>query len=174
MKTRSDEMRLFLAVIILCCPAFAQNDAAIEQAKSACGPAQTRFDVDSANFADSIDYPPSGKALVYVIGEGAITARVGLNGDWAGGITGNSHMSFTVDPGDHHLCASWQYVFAKNNKVVALSAFTAEAGKTYFFRIRGTIQGQQAGAFLDLEQLNADEGKYLVLKTPIAESHIKK
>jgi hypothetical protein len=167
-------MKIILSVILFSCAAMAQNDAAIEKAKFACGPGQVHFDVEAINYTDSVTQPPSGKALVYVIAEGQITARIGLNGTWAGAVEGNSHLSFPVDPGEHHLCASWQSVFIKANKLVALSSFTAEAGKVYYFRVRATIQAQNAPALLDMDPINSDQGSYMVLKSKVSESHVKK
>jgi hypothetical protein len=167
-------MKTILAVILLSCAAMAQNDAAIEKAKSACGPGRVHFDVEATDYTDSITQPASGKALVYVIAEGQITARIGLNGAWVGAIEGDSHLFFPVEPGEHHLCASWQSVFMKGNKVVALSSFTAEAGKVYYFRVRVTIQGKYASYLLDMEPINSDQGSYMVLKSKISESHVKK
>jgi hypothetical protein len=169
-------MKTILAVILFSCAAFAQNDEAIAQAKSACGPGQTHFDVEAINFTESISQPAAGKALVYVIAQwqGGGTVRIGLNGSWAGAITTDSHMSFPVDPGEHHLCSSWQSIFAKNNKAVVLSSFTAEAGKIYYFRVRAIIQGQNASSIFDMDPINSDEGRYLVLESKISKSNAKK
>jgi hypothetical protein len=166
-------MKTVLAVILLSCAAMAQNDAAIAKAKSACGPGQVHFDVEATNYTESMTQPPSDKAFVYVIAEGPITARIGLNGAWAGAVEGDSHVSFSVDPGEHHLCASWQSFFSKGNKMVGLSRFTAEAGKVYYFRLRATIQGDHA-FLLDLEPVNSDQGSYMVLKSKISDWHARK
>lgn len=167
-------MKTILAVILFSCVAMAQNDAAIEKAKSACGPGRAHFDVEATDYTNSVTQPTSGKALVYVIAEGPITARIGLNGAWVGAVEGNSHLSFPVDPGEHHVCASWQSIFFKGNDAVALSSFTVEAGKIYYFRVRATIQGKYAPSLLDMEPLNPDQGSYMVLKSKISESHVKK
>jgi hypothetical protein len=50
-------MKIILAVILLSCAAMAQNDAAIEKAKSACGPGRVHFDVEAADYTDSIIQP---------------------------------------------------------------------------------------------------------------------
>jgi hypothetical protein len=165
-------MKIIFAVILLSCAAMAQNDAAIEKAKSACGPGRVHFDVEATDYTNSVTQPPSGKALVYVIAEGPITARIGLNGAWVGAIGGDSHLSFPADPGEHHVCASWQTIFSKENKLAGLSSFTAEAGKVYYFRVRVTVQGQNP--LLDMEPINSDQGSYMVLKSKISESHVKK
>ncbi|HEX3587315.1 MAG TPA: hypothetical protein VH024_15045 [Candidatus Angelobacter sp.] len=85
-------MKGILAVILFSCAAMAQNDAAIDKAKSACGPGRVHFDVEATDYTESIIQPASGKALVYVIAEGQITARIGLNGAWVGAVEGDSHM----------------------------------------------------------------------------------
>ena len=36
------------------------------------------------------------------------TTRMGIDGRWVGATHGNSYLFMTVDPGEHHLCASWQ------------------------------------------------------------------
>ncbi|HWF04275.1 MAG TPA: hypothetical protein VHA06_11335, partial [Candidatus Angelobacter sp.] len=72
----------------------AQNDAAIEKAKSACGPGQVHFDVDATNYTESIAQTTSGKAYVYVIAQSNNTVRIGLNGVWVGAVEGDSHVSF--------------------------------------------------------------------------------
>ena len=167
-------MKTILALILLSCAAMAQNDAAIEKAKSACGPGPAHFDVEATSYTESITQPASGKAFVYVIAEGPITARIGLNGTWVGAVEGDSHMSFPVDPGEHHVCASWQSLFLKGNKAVGLSSFTAEAGKVYYFRVRATIQGEKAPSLLDLESINSDQGNYMVLKSKISKWHERK
>lgn len=167
-------MKGILAVILFSCAAMAQNDGAIDKAKSACGPGRVHFDLEATDYTESIIQSASGKALVYVIAEGQITARIGLNGAWVGAVEGDSHMFFPVDPGEHHVCASWQSIFSKENNVVALSSFTAEAGKVYYFRVRATIQGKYAPNLLDMEPINSDQGSYMVLKSKISESHAKK
>jgi hypothetical protein len=106
-------MKILFAAILLSCAAMAQNDAAIEKAKSACGPGQIHFDVDATNYTESIAPPTNGKAFVFVIAQSNNTVRIGLNGAWVGAVEDDSHMSFPVDPGEHHLCASRQSFFSK-------------------------------------------------------------
>jgi hypothetical protein len=83
-------------------------------------------------------------------------------------------LSFPVDPGEPHLCASWQSIFLKQNKLVALYSFTAEAGKSYYFRVRATVQGKNAPYRLDMEPVNSDQGRYYGLNSKISESHVQK
>jgi hypothetical protein len=166
-------MKILFAAILLSCAAMAQNDAAIEKAKSACGPGQIHFDVDATNYTESIAQPTNGKAFVFVIAQSNNTVRIGLNGAWVGAVEDDSHMSFPVDPGEHHLCASRQSFFSKGNATVALSSFTAEAGKVYYFRVRATSQGDTA-FLLDMKPVNNDQGSYMVLKSKISDWHVRK
>ncbi len=176
-------MKAIILLVVLTSAALAQNDAAIARAKAACGPDNVMFDMKTNDDADAVAQPATGKALVYVIGEGpngfacrgcGIVARVGVNGAWVGAINGASHLSFPVDPGDQHLCVNWQSVFSGRSGYVALGNLNAEAGKVYYFRMRVLIQGEKAATLLDLDPLNSDEGKYMVATSKLATSTVKK
>src|SRR5437660_3625483 len=107
-------MKTFLALILLSCAALSQDEDAIAKAKSACGPDNQWFDATVSDSNGKPVAPQSGKALVYVLGQDftaqtcdncGMIARVGVDGAWAGAIRGTSYISFTVEPGEHHLCA---------------------------------------------------------------------
>ena len=168
-------MKTVLFVILFACAALAQNDAAISKTKSACGPDAMRFDVETSHFAESISQPASDKALVYVISDqpGPL-ARIGMDGTWMAATKGNTHLSFSIDPGEHHFCANWQSIFSARSKYVALSSLNAEPGKVYYLRIRFTVQGEHGPPFMDLDVINEDQGRYLVLNSEISEFHVKK
>src|SRR5690348_15485727 len=158
-------MKMILAFLCLLSAAWAQDDAAIAKAKAGCGPEETRIDVKIAEHQHPMGQAESGKALVYVVGGEidngiccGITERVALDGSWVGGTHGNSYFFLEVAPGEHHMCANWQSHFASRKKRVSLAGFSAEAGKTYYFRVRVTSQGQHEPPLLDLEQINPDEG----------------
>lgn len=172
-------MKLLLAFLLFSCSALAQNDAAIADAKAACGPDKIRFDLETTDFGHSVAVPETGKALVYVIGQDVsdargIIARIGVNGNWIGAINGNSHLFFSVAPGENHLCANWQSIFAERSKRISLASVNAEAGKIYYFRMRLTNQGEHHPPMIDLDAINGDEGTYLVLTSHTSESHQKK
>ncbi len=130
----------------------------------------------------------TGKALVYVVEDQRfkavrdVTARIGLDGTWVGATRGNSYLFFTVEPGEHHLCADWMSDLLPSGRAVALFGFTAESGKTYYFRARTTggppslaeRNGLDDTAFIDLNLVNSDEGKLLVASSPLSVSHPKK
>jgi hypothetical protein len=164
----------------LALPALAQDKAATTAALSACGPADLKFDVklDQTQPASGI---PSGKALVYVIDDqgqvpcfrGCATIRIGLDGTWVGATQANTHFSFSVLPGEHHLCSNWQSSEKWFTLHISLANFTAEAGKVYYFRTR-ISDAYKSFVFLDLDPMNSDEGSYLVATTPLVVSHPKK
>jgi hypothetical protein len=174
-------MKTLLAVMLLFCVSFAQDEAAIAKAKAACGPDDTKFEVKNSNAIQPPASPENGKALVYVISLATqaescsrcgSTARVGIDGAWAGAVHGNSYLTLNVSSGEHHLCTNLQSRFAAVNRYVALANFNAEAGKVYYFRMRGIAT--QTEAFLDLDPVNTDQGQYLVATSKMSESHPKK
>jgi hypothetical protein len=172
-------MRFALVVAFLTSVAFAADSTAIT---SACGSGSTKFDVTTEQKAS----PPSlqeGKALVYVIEVferpsnqlAKPTTKVGLDGSWVGANRDNSYIAFPVEPGDHHLCVTWQSAFKSLSKKVGLASFSAEAGKTYYFRTRITQQGDDNLWFtFDFDPVNSDQAQSLIASSPMSTSHSKK
>jgi hypothetical protein len=183
MKTAS--IVLLFATFLFATFAFAQDQSSIAAAaEAACGPKDVQFDTHTAP-SQLRTQPEAGKSLVYVVevfekvvGEiGRPTLRVGVDGKWAGADKGNSYISFSVDPGDHHLCTNWQSRWKRFSNEAAFTSFTADPGKTYYFRARITEHGGSGGASnftLDLEPLNGDQGKYLVASSAMSASQPKK
>src|SRR5277367_818019 len=132
-------MRAALIFLLLASPAFAQNAQSTTSALSACGPADVNFDVKPGQ-TQTASGPESGKALIYLIGDegegdsGWITIKLGVDGSWMGATHGNSYFSFSVPPGEHHLCSNWQSKLKMYSSLYSVASFTAEAGKTYYFR----------------------------------------
>lgn len=104
-------MRILFAFLFLASTAFAQA----QPAATSCGPAEVKFDTKMNQATHSLAQSEPGKGLVYVIevlqrppGElGTPTIRVGLDGAWIGANRGTSYLSFSVEPGEHHLCTNW-------------------------------------------------------------------
>lgn len=169
-------MRTAIIFFLLASPVFAQS-AVATAAPTACGPADVKFDVkpDPAQPPSEL---PSGKAIIYVIedvGEshsGWITIRVGLDGSWIGANRGNSYFSFAVSPGEQHLCANWQSSHQSQSSLYALTNFTAEAGKIYYFRTQ--IWFSNTMSRIELNPVNSDEGQYQMAAFPLVASHPKK
>jgi hypothetical protein len=155
--------------------------AAVAIAQAACGPSSTMFEVKTDDTTHRAAEPEPDKAMVYVVEvvaksadiTGGPTMRVGLDGTWLGANRGNSYLFFSVAPGEHHLCANWQSRFSRFNRLVALASLSAEGGKTYYFRSRIIGQGQ-AEPYLDLDPVNGDEGRFLVVSSPVSASRPKK
>ncbi len=154
----------------------------------ACGAVNVQFSIKTDFTQTTAPEVESGKALVYVVEDQKfkavrdVTARIGLDGTWVGATRGNSFLFFSVEPGEHHLCADWVSSFLTYGRNVALFGFTAEAGKTYYFRARTTggpasmmdRNGADDSASIDLDLVNSDEGGLLVKSSTLSVSHPKK
>jgi hypothetical protein len=172
-------MRMELALLFLIAVGLAHTSAVAEE-QTACGPLDVQFSVQAAGDHPS-EHPSPGKALVYVVedfrkapGElGNPTIRIGLDGKWMGALRAKSYLSFEVDPGERHLCASWQSHLKRLSKLASFAHFSSEADKTYYFRARITYSSYGAGAAnmnLDLEPVDSDEGKFLIATKAMSQS----
>jgi hypothetical protein len=165
-------MRTALLLLLLASPALAQTKPSIAAPPSSCGPTNVQFGVKRDQAQAPAELEP-GKALIYVIGSvGDGTIRVGLDGAWIGANSGNSHFSFSVPPGEHHLCANVQSRFANYSSLYSLANFTAEGGEICYFRTR--FWTSDSRVFFDLNAVNSDEGSYLVTQTSGVIFHPKK
>lgn len=170
-------MRIFAillsSLIFSSLPLFSQN-AAVAAATTACGPIGDHMKVNSENAKDLLTQPESGKALVYVIEDdgvanriigGNITWRVGLDGSWVAALNRHSpYTTFSVTPGEHHLCVNWQSSLDYLAKATNLAHLNVEADKTYYFRIRKWES--QTEVFVDLSPVDSDQGKLLLALQP--------
>jgi hypothetical protein len=183
MKNQLVASRLTILALLLfgALPVYAQNPDLVPHAQPACGTAAAEFQVTTSNARAELQ-PDLGKALIYLVEEQkfqvfrAITVRVGLDGKWVGAARGTSYLSFAVEPGEHHLCVDFLSEFLKPGRLVSLYGFTAEAGKTYYFRARtmASSSGNRDSAVLDLDLVNDDQGRLLVANSPLSASHPKK
>ena len=150
--------------------AFAQDNLAAP----GCGDPSAKLSIETHHAGNAPMQPDAGKALVYVIENDSNfasipkpTTRTGIDGKWIGATHGNSYFYFAVDPGVHHLCASWQraVVLGRGRQVSALH-FTAEPGGVYFFEVKNVFQDTRTSALLDstLQPIDSDEGQVLVGK----------
>jgi len=163
-----------LSSAILCSmPAFSQ-DAAIVAATAACGPKDDHLKVSSENAKGLLTQPELGKALVYVIEDdgvinnfvgAGITWRVGVDGAWIAGLNRHSPFtSFSLTPGEHHLCVNWQSSAENLAKATNLARLETEVDKTYYFRIRKW--DTQSAVYVDLSPIDSDQGKLLIALQP--------
>jgi hypothetical protein len=180
MLEQRNAMKAALVLIALAASAFAQDQAALTAAESACGPSVTKFDAEEDVNHHPTPGPEAGRALVYVVQDIGAThckdcalTKVGLDGSWVAANQGSSYSFFPVTPGEHHLCVNWQSRLGFRSRVFAMANFTAEEGKTYYFR-EHIIFVPDTGDSLTLNLTNSDEGKYLVASSAFSVSHPKK
>ena len=177
-------MNAIVIVAVLAWPAFAADQATVAAAASSCGPGNIQFDVKTEKNQHPTALAQDGKALVYIVEAfekpknqlAKPTTKVGLDGIWVGANKDNSYFFFPVEQGDHHLCVAWQSSLKGYSKKVALTNFSAETGKTYYFRARISEHDEGGGAWftLDLEPVNSDEGQLLIASSAFSASHQKK
>ncbi len=143
---------------------------------SACGPANLNYKVSLDRGQHGPVPPEAGKALVYFIhddgsgvGGGSPTTRDAVDGSWAGANQGESWYAVAVAPGEHHVCTALQSSLIQR---MELAHFTAEAGKSYFFRTRLFVSGY--AYLMDFEPANSDEAGYLISLYPMAKATAKK
>jgi len=168
-------MKIAFAVLLFGASAWAQKPSAGSAA--ACGPANVNFNVSLDNTVQALVQPAPGKALVYFIHDkgnlvfpGYPTTKLGVDGAWAGANHGNSYFSLPIEPGEHHVCASLQSSLV--SVLAELAHFSAEPGKVYYFRTRLIWSGEVQ--LLELEQIDSDQGKYLIDNYPLSISTPKK
>jgi hypothetical protein len=160
----------------------AQQNSAHQGAAPGCGPDKQKFDVAASRNQPVAMQPDPAKALIYIIQDDSHfesrprpTTRVGVDGDWIGATHSDSYFQAALDPGEHHLCTSWQgFVGIGIGTRVAAMHFTAEAGKSYYFQVKDKFIRDHGPADMELAAINSDEGQLLVGKLPVSSSHPKK
>ena len=92
------------------------------------------------------------------------TNRLGVDGRWVGATHGDSYFYFSLNPGEHHLCASWQKgALPGPRDHVAEAQFTAVAGGVYFFKARNSrFADGHVTSGISLRPVDSDEGKLMV------------
>jgi hypothetical protein len=174
-----------LLLLLFTSPVLAQDQVAAARAAAGCGSEQIEFIVKTDKTQHPAPLPESGKALVFVFHEerqdqgsispGWVTTRVGLDGAWMGANHGKSYFFFSVDAGDHHLCTNWQSRIKTYARQGAATSFTAERGKTYYFRATvNEITSLQRNPSLNLEPLDPAEAQLLIASSSLSSSHAKK
>jgi Protein of unknown function (DUF2846) len=179
-------MKIMLAVslfVLSAVPALAQDQAAVARTAAGCGADNIQFDVKTDKSQHPLGQVPDGKALVYVFEYektdaetfkiGAVTIRVGLDGQWVGANHGNTYFYFPVDPGDHSVCANWQSSIGKLAKQASAASFSAEPGQTYYFQVRVDERTHDNPAIW-LEPVDPAEAKILVASASLSTFKTKK
>lgn len=165
------------ACLVIALSARAQQPAP-NPAAASCGSTPANFTVKRQFDSNSPIQPPPGKALVYLI-ESTYDipmvnkkVNIGLDGSWIAATDANSHISFTVDPGVHHLCAAWDsHAFMSDESQTLLLRLNAEAGHIYYLSYRALLT-QPGMAFF--QPVDDDDGPFLVQRTEVATSTLKK
>jgi hypothetical protein len=163
------------AMLLLPCVARSQS---FNPAAPACGQANVEFKVSEDH--QTPDFRPDpAKAVVFIaesfsdyLGDSTKPIlKLSLNGRWIGATQSDSWLSFTVDPGEQHLCIQWQSSMSELYRPIALQGFTAEAGRVYYFRsqlIYRANRGSKSDFLptLSFDPVNPDEAHYLILSSP--------
>ena len=174
------KMNFLLATFLLTSLAFAQSDGSL--GAPGCGPPNAKFEVRTEDGQQRAAQPEAGKALVYFIQDDSDfnsrprpTTRMGIDGSWVGATQSNSYFYVSVDPGVHHLCASWQttVVLGQGHKTAA-AHFTAEANGVYYFEAKDTWWRDGGLAGIRLKPLDSDEGQLMASKFSMSVSQPKK
>lgn len=156
-----------------------------------CGAANIKFDVQTTKRPDATPSLDSGKALVFFLQDDAKynamprpTTRFGIDGAWVGATHANSYFYVSVDPGKHHVCANWQsdvtpFQFGVRKRSTAAAHFTAEAGKSYYFRAQDIVFTDHTGAIksepeVKLTPVDSDEAQVLINSFSFSLSHQQK
>lgn len=152
--------RILLALMFFTAATYAQH----ERLQPSCGERKSQFDVHTTKAGTNVE---PGKSQLYVVelAERAflfdprkITIRIGIDGEWVGAVKGtHTYMAVAVSPGEHHICAERQSVQGSMEREAGFINFTAEPDKRYYFRARFT---EHSG--VNLEQINEDEGRFLI------------
>jgi hypothetical protein len=173
-------MKPGLRVFFLCASLACAGQVWATPLPDSCGDDKIKFDVKTEGDQPAPAGPAEGKAqIVFIENENSkfslfsdVTVRFGMDGAWVGANYGNSYFALTVDPGVHHLCASWQSALERLQKNVDLTSLTAEPGQVYYFAAQVTLNSRDNPTF-GLSQLNEDEGKYRVKESKLSTSKPK-
>jgi hypothetical protein len=173
-------MKLSFLAFFLCASLACAGQSRAATLPDSCGADNVNFDVKTEKSQAGPAGPAEGKAqIIFIENESQMiglgmyaTVRFGMDGAWVGANYGNSYFALTVDPGVHHLCASWQSSLRSVKKNVDLTSFTAEPGQVYYFAAQVTVASRDNTIF-GLSQLNEDEGKYRVKESKLSTSKPK-
>jgi len=144
---------------------------------AACGLGKEDFEVKLDKSQHSLVQPEPGKARIYFIQNvntdilnPYTTTKLGIDGAWVGANKHNSYFSVSIEPGEHHLCASMWY--SRVDQHVVLAHLTAEPGKVYYYRL-GIIETRSLSDW-KLDPIDSDEAMFLVSSYPLSVSTPKK
>lgn len=171
-------MKASLVVHLFATTALAQKNATPAASAPGCGAADIKFAIKTDKAQHPAAQPEKNKAMIYFIEDDSSfesrplpTTRLGVDGEWVGANRGDSYFYVSVDPGEHHLCASWQsFVAFGAHETSAAAHFTAEPGQTYYFRVRNTWLREHGVTHVELTPLDSDEGQLLTSRFAFSDS----
>jgi hypothetical protein len=174
-------MKTLLVVLLLCAAAWAQGASTASAVAPGCSSDNIKFEVKTNKSQHPVAQPEAGKAVVYFVDDDTEfeflprpTTRVGLDGMWVGANHGDSYFYYAIDPGEHHLCVSWQsFELMGETHKTAAAHFTAEAGQSYYFQVKNVWLRDHGNAHVELLPLDSDEGQLLASKYALSNSHAK-
>ena len=178
-------MRIVAAVVLLAigspCYCLAQTSGPVSV--PGCGPSNIEFNVKTESKQRPAAAPDAGKAYVYFLQDDNSflsrprpTTRFGIDGGWAGATHSDSYFYIAVDPGEHHLCSSWQgFVGLGPQRREAALHFTADAGGKYYFLAKNIFDPHdKKAATVILKALDSDEAELLIGQFSFSTSNPKK
>ncbi len=173
---------LLVVLSFMTCSVLTQAQSQERRIAPGCGPDEIKFEVKTAKNPNPAGQPEADKALVYFFDDSPsngvidkLTTRAGIDGVWVGATQRNSYFYASVDPGEHHVCASWQNWLGPGvnatHKTVA-AHFTAEAGRTYYFKVGGQLT--HSAIDINLDPIDSDEAQLLARKYSLSTFQQKK
>jgi uncharacterized protein DUF2846 len=177
-------MKPLIAMLLLAVASLVFGQAQSSGAASipGCGAANIEFNVKTDEKQHPAVPQDATKAHVYFLQDDAEflsrprpTTRFGIDGAWVGATHSSSYFYVTIDPGEHHLCASWQgFIGLVPQRREAALHFTAEAGKNYFFRAKNVGKPDTKTPVVLLKPMDSDEGALLISQFAFSMSTPKK
>ncbi|MGA3134402.1 MAG: hypothetical protein ABSC88_00255 [Terracidiphilus sp.] len=158
-------MKRLLVVMFFAASAFAQKPP--PGLPAACGPENVGFKVKLDKSQPAlVQSAAAGKARVYFIGEDFnLVIRIGLDGRWVGANENDSYFSVSVEPGEHHLCASADFIGGQPMRLLHL---TAQAGSVYYISAREVYT--RDGVYLFFGAEDSDQAAYEIATFPLSVS----
>jgi hypothetical protein len=177
-------VRTVLIALFFASPVLGQNSRVTAVVAAGCGPNEVHFQVKTDKKKHPTAEPDPGKALIYVIEDSAFDhvaihtrtppRRFGVDGEWVGANGYRSYFHFPVEPGDHRLCAEIQSrIQGAVHSSLAATSFTAEAGKTYYFRTK-TPNSESSSAALQIVPVDPPEAQILLATAAFSTFHLMK
>jgi hypothetical protein len=163
------------AVLFLTASALAQNLPANPTA--ACGAQTESVKVKLDESQHTLLQADTGKARIYFIHDagtnwtaGYPTVKLAVDGTWVGANHGNSYFSVSLDPGEHHMCATLQSSLVAQR--MELTHLTAAAETVYYYRTRLILS--RGVELLELDPIDSDQARYLIASFPLSVSNFRK